>query len=151
MYSADFIKVFPLAFQTLHYPYRGKWWISRILPKIRDYLQISHFPPCAINNSNLDFELTKRFLRKFRSFLVPGSQVRKSRISRDKKQIWKIVVFLANFQDFLIFTCPLKSVDEGWHRRYKIPDLRIYFDITSQKIMWKFHDIRLMLKNCWGG
>ena len=35
---------------------------------------------------NIDFELTKLFFRKFRSFLAPGVQVRKSRISRDKKE-----------------------------------------------------------------
>ena len=36
--------------------------------------------------ANMDYELVKRFFRKFRSFLAPGLQVRKSRISRDKKQ-----------------------------------------------------------------
>ena len=151
MHCTDFVKIFPLAIHILKYPCRRECWISRIIPKMHDYLQILKNSLCAINNSNTNSELTKRFFRKFRSFLAPGLQVRKSRISRDKKRLWKIVVILTIFGKSTIFQSPLKSVDEAWHRRYKISDLRNYFNITYQKIMKKFHDIRLMLKNCWGG
>ena len=80
---------------------------------MHDYLQISQISPSALNSSHVDSELIKRLLRQFGSFLVPGLQVRKSRISRDKKDFSKIVVILTKFVNFTIFQSPLKSVDEG--------------------------------------
>ena len=115
----DFINIFPLAVQMLNPPFVGKCSISQIMPKIHDYLEYSQIPLCVMNNSNSDSELEKRFFRKFRNFLAPGVQVRKSRISRVKTNFWKIVVNLTIFGKSTIFQSPLKSVDESWHRRYK--------------------------------
>ena len=83
MSFTNVMNVFPLAVQNLDYSDKEGYSISPIMPKIHDYLQISQIPPCAINNSNVDSEPRKRFFRKFRNFLAPGLQVRKSRISRD--------------------------------------------------------------------
>ena len=83
------------------------------MPKILDYLQILQIPQCPIANSNIDSELRKRFFSEFKNFLTPGLQVRKSRISRDKTNFSKIVVFLTIFGKSTIFQTPLKSVDEG--------------------------------------
>ena len=149
-YCTGFDKFFPLAVQIFHYTHTGRCWLSLKKPKIHDYLQISQISLCAINTSNADSELMKRFFGKFKNFLAPGFRVRKSRILLDKKQFWKIVVILTIFGKSTIFQSPLKSVDEGWHRRYKISDLRNHSIITTQNIMWKFHGIRLMLKNSWG-
>ena len=145
------MKVFPLAVQNLDYSDRRGYWISSIMPKFDDYLQISQIPLCAINNSNVDSEPRKRYFRKFRNFLAPGLQVRKSRISRDTGNFWKNVVILTIFGKSTIFQSPLKSVDEGWHRRSKKFETFNHSIITFQKFMEKFHDIRLMLKNSWGG
>ena len=65
-------------------------WYMPIIPNIQDYLQYSQVPQCAINGFNIDYEARKRFFGKFRNFLVPGVQVGKSRISRDKKQFEKL-------------------------------------------------------------
>ena len=59
------------------------------ITKMLDYLQISKVTQSAINNSKSDSKGRKQFFRKFRDFLTPGLQVRKSRISRDKKEFWK--------------------------------------------------------------
>ena len=88
------------------------------MPKIHDYLQYLQIPLCAINNSNADSELIKLFFRKFRNFLDPGLQVRKSRISRVTTNFWKNVVILTISRKSTIFQSPLESVDGGWHRRY---------------------------------
>ena len=73
----------------------------------------TQLPPCAINNSNVDSEPGKRFFRKFRDFLAPGLQVRKSRISRDAGHFCKNVVILTIFQESTIFQSLPKCVDEG--------------------------------------
>ena len=57
--------------------------------KNADYLQYFLFPPCAMNGSDTDSEVGKRFFRNFRNFLVPGMHVRKTRISEDKEQFSK--------------------------------------------------------------
>ena len=135
VYSTDSTKLFPLAVQILDFAYRGWYWISLIITKMRIYLQISKLSPCAMNNPKVDSGLIKRFFRKFRSFLVPGLRVRKSHISRDKTQFWNFVVILTIFQKSTIFESPLKSVDEGWHWRYKISDLSNHSIITPQNII----------------
>ena len=149
--STDFKKVFPLAVQTLDYPCWEGCCISPIMSKILIYLQISQIPQCAINKSNIDSELRKRFFRKFSNFLAPGLQVRKSRISRDMTNFRKIVVILAIFGKSTIFQSPLQSVDEGWHRRHKIFETFNSSIIEPQKMMKKIdHGINLP-KNSWGG
>ena len=60
------------------------------ITKILDYLQISKLLQSAVNKLKPDSEARKQFFRKFKNFLTPGLQVRKSRISRDKKEFWKI-------------------------------------------------------------
>ena len=62
------------------------------ITKVLDYLQISKVTQSAINDSKADSEARKQFFRKFRKFLTPGLQVRKSRISR-VKEFWKFRYF----------------------------------------------------------
>ena len=149
--STNLKNIFPLAVQILDYPFRGKLQTSPIIPKIHDYLQISQIPQCAINNSNIDSERRKWFFRKFKNFLAPGLQVRKSRISRDMTDFWKFLGILAIFEKSTIFQSPLKSVDGSWHRRYKKFETFHHSIIITQKINEKFDDSRLMPKNSWGG
>ena len=54
------------------------------ITKILDYLQISKVTQSAINDFKADSEAMKQFFGKFKEFLTPGLQVRKSHISRDK-------------------------------------------------------------------
>ena len=128
-------KHFSPAVQNLDHSDRGRYEMSQIIPKMHDYLQKSQIPLCAINNTNIDSELRKRFFRKFRNFSAPGLQVRKSRISWDKTDFWKIVVILTIFGKFTIFQSPLKCVDEGWHRRWKKSEFIYNFIIDPQNIM----------------
>ena len=137
-------KEFPLAIQISDIPHRGRIDISK---KMHNYWQYLQFPSCAMKSSNTDSEPRIRFFRNFRNFLVPGLYVRKSRISRDMKENAKNVEKLPIFQKSIIFHCPLKCVDGGCHRRYKIFGVAYHFHIHSIKIMLKFHEIRLILKN----
>ena len=59
------------------------------ITKILDYLQISKITQSAVIKLKPDSEVRKQLFRKFRNFLTSGLQVRKSRISRDKKEFWK--------------------------------------------------------------
>ena len=101
-------------------PYRCTYWISPIIPKIHNYLQILEISQCHMNNSNLDSELIKPFFRKFRKFLTPGLQVPTSLISWGKKEFWKFegnyfrsgpwAVFLSYFlflHGMWLYACPL--------------------------------------------
>ena len=83
---------------------------------MHDYLQKSKISLCVINNSNMNFEAGKQFFSNFRKFLAPGLQVRKSHISWDKKEFWKIDVILTIFQKSTFFRAPWKvlmKVDTG--------------------------------------
>ena len=73
-------KVSPLAVQKFYFVLVGVILNITLMPKINDYLQISQISQCAVNNSKFDSELMKLFFRKFRNFLTPGSQLRKSQI-----------------------------------------------------------------------
>ena len=114
------------------------FWLQEdmsIVPKICDYLQYLQFRSCMIESSDIDSDSRIRFFRAFRNFWVPGFEVRKTLISRDKKDFWKFVVILAIFRKSTIFQCPLKSVDECWHWRYKKIETVNHFINASQKIM----------------
>ena len=119
--------------------------------KMQDYLQFLEIFQCVPDHFHMNSELTKRFFRDFWNFLTPGLHLRKTHISRVMKEFCKIVVILAIFQKSTIFQCPLKSVDESWHRRYKKSDLQNNSNLPSKSFMKKSHHVRLMVKNCWGG
>ena len=119
--------------------------------KIQDYLQFLEIFQCVPDHFHMNSELTKRFFRHFWNFLAPGLHVRKTHISRVIKDFCKIVVILAIFQKSTFFQCSVKSVEEGWHRRYKKSDLQNNSNLPSKNFMKKSHHVRLMVKNCWGG
>ena len=104
LYGVD--KCFPPAVENLHFILPGRIVNFTNMPKMHNYLQKLKIYLCATNSSNVDSDLIKRFFRKFRSFLAPGLQVHKSRISRDKKDFWKFDTFLTIFSKSAIFNVP---------------------------------------------
>ena len=74
-------------------------------------------------------------LESLKTFWLQGCESVNRVFCEIKKQFWKIVVILTIFGKSTIFQSPLKSVDEAWHRRYKISDLRNHSIITTQNIM----------------
>ena len=130
--STEFTKKFSPGDPSIRYSLK---WEVLTMSEIHDYLQFLEIPPCTTDISHIDFELRKRLFRIFRNFLPPGLKSPETRISRDKTKFWKIVVILTILGKSTIFQSPLKSVDGGWHRRYKISDLSNHSIITPQNIM----------------
>ena len=105
--------IFPVVVQIFHHILSGSMVNITNLPKIHDYLQFFQVSLCSANNSNINSELVKQFFRKFRSFLVPGLQLGKSRISQDKKTILKKC---RNFDDISKIHHFTKSPKKCWWR-----------------------------------
>ena len=126
-------------------------WNPWICAWNHDYLRFCQCLRSVINDSKNVSGGGKRFFRTFANFLVPGLSCSKMRISKVTSVFSNLLVKLAIFQKSTIFQCPLKSVDEGWHRRYKKFETFNHSIIEPQKIVGKFDDKRLMLKNTWGG
>ena len=74
----------------------------------------------AVTNESKNYsEGMKLFFRTFAKFLVPGMIFHKMLTSLNIRQFRLFLLILAISQEFLMFQCPLKSVDVCWHRRYK--------------------------------
>ena len=103
------------------------------------------------NDSKNDSEGIKLFFRTFAKFLVLGIIFHKMLRSPDIRQFRLFLLILAISQDIFYISMSLKNVDKSWHRRHKKFETFNHSIITLQNVMKKFDDMRLMLKNSWGG